>query len=95
MPLRSLPSALAPARQVAASGRSVTTCLGSSTRSSRNFTSYAELSKAAVAALQASAGEVRSGKFPDAEDACSPKAEEIDKPQSMLAGRSKSERAAG
>jgi 3-methyl-2-oxobutanoate hydroxymethyltransferase len=50
---------------------------------------YAELSKLAVAALQAYAGEVRAGKFPDAEHSYSMQAEEIDKLESMLASRSK------
>ena len=50
---------------------------------------YADLSKVAAAALQAYAGEVRAGKFPDAEHSYSMKAEEIDKLKSMLASRSK------
>jgi 3-methyl-2-oxobutanoate hydroxymethyltransferase len=48
---------------------------------------HADLSKVAVEALQAYAGEVRAGKFPDAEHAYGMKPEEIDKLKSMLASR--------
>jgi 3-methyl-2-oxobutanoate hydroxymethyltransferase len=64
--------------------------LGVLDQSNPKFTKrYAELSKVAVEALQVYAGEVRAGKFPDAEHAYGMKPEEIDKLKSMLASRSK------